>query len=199
MTSVTVGNSSSATLSATSTVTVTPTTSTGVATVTVVRGGANLYNRQIRNAVIIGPYLENDVVTVRSDTGTTVYTVDAYTAAVADVGFANPMTGTNDLIGGGTSGAPARLAHPATSGAFTLQVVDGTMGWTAGANAGFSSGDVLMLAGAGAPVDYTDGSPPATGEATAGIGSLYVDTTGGKLYINGGTKAQPLWKIVTSA
>jgi hypothetical protein len=33
----------------------------------------------------------------------------------------------------------------------------------------------------------------------AGIGSRYTDVTAGKLYINGGTKAQPVWKIVTSA
>jgi hypothetical protein len=37
------------------------------------------------------------------------------------------------------------------------------------------------------------------GEAVAGIGSRYTDITNGKLYINGGTKAVPVWKIVTSA
>lgn len=61
------------------------------------------------------------------------------------------------------------------------------------------SGDTRLYTGAGAPVDYTDGTPPATGEAEAGIGSIYVDTTNGKLYVNGGTKAQPVWKLVTSA
>jgi hypothetical protein len=61
------------------------------------------------------------------------------------------------------------------------------------------SGDTRIYTGAGAPVDYTDGTPPATGEAEAGIGSLYVDYTNGKLYLNGGTKAQPVWKLVTSA
>lgn len=61
------------------------------------------------------------------------------------------------------------------------------------------SGDTRLYVGAGVPVDYTDGSPPATGEAEAGIGSLYLDTTNGKAYINGGTKAQPIWKLVTSA
>lgn len=59
--------------------------------------------------------------------------------------------------------------------------------------------DVRIMVGAGVPVDYTDGTPPATGETTAGKGSLYADVTNGKLYINGGTKAQPIWKIVTSA
>ena len=37
------------------------------------------------------------------------------------------------------------------------------------------------------------------GEAVAGIGSRYTDYTNGKLYINGGTKAVPIWKLVTSA
>jgi len=61
-------------------------------------------------------------------------------------------------------------------------------------NNGFS-----ILSGEGVPADYTDGDPAATGEGTAQIGSLYVDCIAGKLYINGGTMAQPLWKIMTSA
>jgi hypothetical protein len=59
--------------------------------------------------------------------------------------------------------------------------------------------DVYFLSTAGAPVDYTDGTPPATGEGVAGPGSLCVRRDTGKLYVNGGTKAQPLWKLVTSA
>lgn len=59
--------------------------------------------------------------------------------------------------------------------------------------------DVLIISGAGVPVDYTDGDPAATGEGTAEKGSVYLDTTNGKAYVNGGTKAQPLWKLVTSA
>jgi len=61
------------------------------------------------------------------------------------------------------------------------------------------AGDVWHYFTAGAPVDYTDGTPPATGEGEAGIGSLCTRLDTGKLYVNGGTKAQPLWKIVTSA
>ncbi len=60
-------------------------------------------------------------------------------------------------------------------------------------------GDFVIAHGAGAPVDYTDGTPPATGEGVYGIGSIYVNTTNGKQYQNGGTKAQPVWKLVTSA
>lgn len=54
-------------------------------------------------------------------------------------------------------------------------------------------GDVREYIGAGAPVDYTDGSPPATGEDEAGTGSRYTNATAGTLYINTGTKAQPAW------
>lgn len=60
-------------------------------------------------------------------------------------------------------------------------------------------GDVRFYVLDGAPVDYTDGTPPATGEGEAGIGSLAVRTDTGKWYTNGGTKAQPIWKLITSA
>lgn len=53
--------------------------------------------------------------------------------------------------------------------------------------------DVCIFVVAGIPVDYTDGSPPATGETVAGPGSLAIDSTNSDLYINTGTKAQPLW------
>jgi hypothetical protein len=56
----------------------------------------------------------------------------------------------------------------------------------------------------GAPLDvchlFGNGAPTAaTGANQAAIGSLYTDTTNAKLYINGGTKATPSWRIVTSA
>lgn len=55
------------------------------------------------------------------------------------------------------------------------------------------SPDDLHLYGAGAPVDYTDGSPPATGEGTAYPGALYSDITNANVYRNDGTRAQPAW------
>ena len=54
-------------------------------------------------------------------------------------------------------------------------------------------GNTIEMIGAGAPSDGV------TGVNIAGIGSRYTDTTLGKLYINGGTLADPIWKIVTSA
>ena len=59
--------------------------------------------------------------------------------------------------------------------------------------------DVLLMQGAGVPVDYTDGDPAATGEGVAGPGSQYTDYTNANLYINGGTAAEPVWKLVTRA
>jgi hypothetical protein len=52
--------------------------------------------------------------------------------------------------------------------------------------------DLMHLYGAGAP-------SAATGANQAQTASLYTDLTNAKLYINGGTKATPSWRIVTSA
>jgi hypothetical protein len=53
--------------------------------------------------------------------------------------------------------------------------------------------DVVEFFGSGAPVDYTDGDPVATGQDTAGIGSRYTDIAAGTLYINTGTRGAPVW------
>jgi hypothetical protein len=52
--------------------------------------------------------------------------------------------------------------------------------------------DLMHLYGAGVPTG-------ATGANQAQTASLYTDTANAKLYINGGTKAVPSWRIVTSA
>lgn len=58
-------------------------------------------------------------------------------------------------------------------------------------------GDIVMLTGAGVPVDGVAG----TGAGVAGPGSLYFRTGAGSLYVNGGagTQASPVWKLVTQA
>jgi hypothetical protein len=61
------------------------------------------------------------------------------------------------------------------------------------------SDETCIITTAGAPVDYTDGDPPATGQGFAGVGSLCVDTTNAALYINTGTKAEPAWTAFTQA
>lgn len=57
----------------------------------------------------------------------------------------------------------------------------------------------LHLYGAGAPVDYTDGDPAATGEGTAPKGAIYSDTTNGAVYRNSGTQAEPIWTALADA
>jgi hypothetical protein len=59
--------------------------------------------------------------------------------------------------------------------------------------------DVALISGDAAPTDGTSG----TGVGYAGPGSIYIRINAGnaKMYINGGagTKASPVWKLVTSA
>jgi len=57
----------------------------------------------------------------------------------------------------------------------------------------------LHISGAGVPVDYTDGTPPATGEGVAPKGALYSDITNGFVYRNSGTLAQPIWTKLADA
>lgn len=60
-----------------------------------------------------------------------------------------------------------------------------------------SKKNVYFVADAGAPVDGVVGT--GTGATFMGIGALYIDTTNGNLYINAGTLASPVWKLVTRA
>jgi hypothetical protein len=60
------------------------------------------------------------------------------------------------------------------------------------------------VADSGAPADlmhlYGAGVPSgATGANQAAPGSLYTDTTNAQLYLQGGTKASPVWKLLTRA
>jgi hypothetical protein len=58
-----------------------------------------------------------------------------------------------------------------------------------------AANDVVFLTGSGVPTDAV------TGAGEAAKGSVYVDYTNGNLYVNGGagTKASPVWKLVTKA
>lgn len=53
--------------------------------------------------------------------------------------------------------------------------------------------NVVVMTGAGAPVDGT------TGDNFAGPGSLYVDITGANLYVQTSLISTPVWKLVTRA
>lgn len=54
------------------------------------------------------------------------------------------------------------------------------------------SHEVCLLSNAGVP-------DSSVGAGTAEVGSICVDRSAGKLYVNGGSKATPSWKLVTSA
>jgi len=56
----------------------------------------------------------------------------------------------------------------------------------------FALGDVYILKAATTPTDGTSGD----GAGWASKGSLYIDTNGGKIYINTNTKASPTWTVV---
>lgn len=54
---------------------------------------------------------------------------------------------------------------------------------------------IWEIDGVGVPVDGTSG----TGAGQVPKGSRYTDTTNANVYINGGTPASPVWKLVTRA
>lgn len=114
---------------------------------------------------------------------------DDGSGVVTAMALANLENGANGAI---TSTAALILAAIEASGpADALVTVAIMTGDTGVADDG--SGVVTAMA-----LDLLEGG---TGVAVgvAGKGSRYTDTTNGKLYINGGTAAQPDWKIVTSA
>ena len=48
-------------------------------------------------------------------------------------------------------------------------------------------------------IAFNAGAPTTLGTGIMGKGSFCIDITNGKFYVQGGTKATPSWKIVTSA
>lgn len=78
--------------------------------------------------------------------------------------------------------------HPTIAGHDTITCVALSLG-----------NDCWMMAAPGTPVNGVAGT--GTGAGFAGPGSVFIDTTAGNWYINGGagTKASPVWKLVTHA
>jgi hypothetical protein len=146
--------------------------------------------------------IAGDVVTDRLPAGS-VLTVVANAAGVGYVARYG-ATGLPDRSFDTIGSAGVALGPFAEDERFVIRVTAGVVTYSMARfdpalNERVGGNDVLKLYGDGAPVDYTDGTPPATGEGTAGPGSEYTDYTGANLYINGGTKAQPIWKLVTRA
>jgi len=71
-----------------------------------------------------GPYLSE----MRFTVGCTAVSL-AYSVAETTANLGNPMTGAGELVMGGTSGLPTRLANPG-EGTFALQSIDGELTWT---------------------------------------------------------------------
>ena len=97
---------------------------------------------------------------------------------------------TEDLVGPIGSYATSLVEHAAAHGAMAS--------WGA-LTSQVNALAVLHLYGSGAPVDYTDGTPPATGEGVAPAGALYSDTTDGVVYRNSGSQAEPIWTKLADA
>jgi hypothetical protein len=107
---------------------------------------------------------------------------------------------TDELVAGGL--ATEDLVGP--SGSYALSLVEHAAAHGAMASWGSLTSQVEALAalhlyGSGAPVDYTDGTPPATGEGVAPAGALYSDTTTGFVYRNSGSQANPVWTKLADA
>lgn len=161
----------------------------------------------------IGPYGATKSLVIAADNCVVEY--DSGTSASLETGSADTLknSGAMVLTGAGapvdyTDGDPAATGEGwAAPGALyvdttnkKLYINHGTAAqplWRIVLNA--TTAGEFFFSGAGAPVDYTDGDPAATGEGVASKGAIYSDVTNGKLYVNGGTMAQPIWKIVTSA
>lgn len=64
-----------------------------------------------------------------------------------------------------------------------------------GGVASSSAGGVGPFEGAGVPTDGTSGTQAGYAKKSA----TYHDTTNGNVYVNAGTLASPVWKLVTRA
>jgi hypothetical protein len=140
----------------------------------------------------------NELVTVEimagdtggSDDGSGVVTAMASTALEGGAGFGIAVALPGALCI--DTSTPAAYNNTGTRAAPVWSALIGaaTFGGTTSTVNALSS---LHLYGAGAPVNYTDGDPVATGENTAPKGALYSDTTNGFVYRNSGTQPQPTW------
>lgn len=124
--------------------------------------------------IAIGARHEGLKVYSKADNALYVWSGSAWAAAA---GMSNPMTTAQDVIVGGASGTPARLAV-GTNG-FVLSVVAGAVAWAAAtgfANPMTTAGDIILGGVSGAP------------------GRLAIGTNGYVLTVSGGTAA---WAAAT--
>jgi hypothetical protein len=100
---------------------------------------------------------------------------------------------TDSTTGANVAGIGSRYTDTATGRQYANEGTKASPVWRAMPTVIGAIGDMYFIVGAGAPTDAT------TGANVAGIGSQYTDVTNANLYINGGTKASPVWKLVTRA
>ena len=147
--------------------------------------------------------IAGDVLTVSIPQGS-VLTVTPTNGGVATVtpidtpaspGTPVPVSSTASLFGPFNSPRSYRIAVTAGTITYAIAIPDPlTFANLLNTDVALGNG-AKILTGAGVPVDGTSG----TGANVAAKGSLYLDVTNGKAYINGNTLASPTWKIITSA
>lgn len=158
-------------------------------------------------ALTIGPFATVTRHMVEAFGGSLSY---AIAAAVAHVQVSGDPAGAIEMFGDGapvdyTDGDPvatgqgaaatgSRYTNVSTGHVYTNAGTASAPSWQAAVTLKGAIGDLCFFVGEGAPVDYTDGDPIATGEGVAGAGSQYTDITAGALYLNTGSKAEPVWE-----
>ena len=145
-------------------------------------------NASVKAAALVTASIGADVGMADDGSGVVTAMPQAFLALGAGTGIGTAAKGRVYI--NSTTGAEytntGTLAVPAWSASVTASAF-GAVSSTVNA---FSS---LLFYSAGVPVDYTDGTPPATGEGTAQKGALCIDITNGFVYRNSGTLAQPAW------
>lgn len=118
------------------------------------------------------------------------------TASTPSISFGGSVESNSGTGIYGTFGTINLTISGTLAGAYTSAGLAITNALTVGAGAvvtnNLSVAGILIMAGAGAPVDGT------TGDDIAGTGSLYSDKTNGKLYIQTGLITSPTWVLVGS-
>ncbi len=150
-----------------------PTDSAEVTIVTTVPGDDSPPTNEQQTVTLTGgPTGGTFTLTFDGETTTPIaYNASAATVKAALDALSNITTVTVTRAGSGTSGSPY---------VYTV-TFSGT---------GLAATDVAEMTGDGEALTGT------TGDGVAGRGSIVVDSTNGKLYINTGTKAEPTWTVV---
>lgn len=111
---------------------------------------------------------------------TLVAAIDAALEALASIGVGGVVTAVGTMTAGiGT----ITLTFAATGPQMAITIADNSM-----------TGTAPTLTSA-----VTTPGAAGTGGGQAGPGSRYTDSAAGNLYLNGGTKIKPIWKLVTRA